>query len=147
MPGRLPKDPKLRQRTNKVSTRAMLIEGKGVKTPELPKHRAWLQQTTDWWRDIWRSPMAPEFLQSDIHGLYILAELVDTFWTEPSTGLAMEIRLQRQCFGLTPIDRRRLQWEVQKVEEKTDRSRSTPAATTSRRRIQGDVRAALTLLG
>ena len=113
--------------------------------PELPKHRAWLQQTTEWWADIWRSPMAPEFLQSDIHGLYILAELVDLFWTEPSTALAMEIRLQRQCFGLTPIDRRRLQWEVQKVEEKSERRNANPPAPT-KRRVEGDPRAVLHLV-
>jgi hypothetical protein len=63
--------------------------------------------------------MAGEFLQSDRHGLFILAELVDRFWEAPSPQLATEIRLQRQCFGLTPIDRRRLQWEVERVESAT----------------------------
>lgn len=67
--------------------------------------------------------MAAEYLQADIHGLYILALLVDRFWKKPSTMLSTEIRLQRQCFGLTPIDRRRLQWEVQKVEDATSRKR------------------------
>jgi len=66
--------------------------------------------------------MAPEFLKADYHGLYILAELVDKFWLEPSEKLAAEIRQQRQCFGLTPLDRRRLQWTVQKVEEGEKRS-------------------------
>jgi hypothetical protein len=66
--------------------------------------------------------MAPEFLQADIHGLYVLAELVNQFWTKPTTYMAAEIRQQRQCFGLTPMDRRRLQWTVQKVEE----GRKTP---------------------
>jgi len=61
--------------------------------------------------------MAPEYLQADVHGLYILAVLVDKFWRKPSTQLAGEIRLQRQCFGMTPIDRRRLEWSVEKVEQ------------------------------
>ena len=65
--------------------------------------------------------MAAEYLQADLHGLYILAELVDRFWVDPSPALATEIRLQRQCFGLTPIDRRRLQWEVERVEAATRR--------------------------
>lgn len=66
--------------------------------------------------------MAPEFIQSDIHQLYILADLIDQYWRESATkkgslpALATEIRLQRQCFGLTPIDRRRLQWEIEKAE-------------------------------
>lgn len=67
--------------------------------------------------------MAPEFIQSDIHQLYILADLIDQYWRESSTkkgsspALATEVRLQRQCFGLTPIDRRRLEWEIEKAED------------------------------
>jgi hypothetical protein len=61
--------------------------------------------------------MAPEYDASDLHGLVLLAVLVDEFWVEPSKDLAGEIRLQRQCFGLTPIDRRRLQWEIDRGEE------------------------------
>ena len=60
--------------------------------------------------------MASEYLQVDLHGLYMLAALLDRFWQAPSTALAAEIRQQRQCFGLTPIDRRRLQWEVERAE-------------------------------
>jgi len=61
--------------------------------------------------------MAGEYLESDVHGLYLLAELVDQFWTAPTKELAAEIRLQRQCYGLSPIDRRRLQWEVARADE------------------------------
>ena len=75
--------------------------------------------TVAWWRDIWASPMAPEFLKADVHGLYLLAELVDRFWLEPSVALAAEIRHHRMAFGLTPIDRRRLQWEVERAETAT----------------------------
>jgi hypothetical protein len=60
--------------------------------------------------------MAAEWDPSDLHGLIALAVLVDDFWAEDDpksrSALAAEIRRQRQCFGLTPIDRRRLQWEV-----------------------------------
>jgi hypothetical protein len=65
--------------------------------------------------------MASEYVQADVHGLYRLAALVDAFWHEPDKELAAEIRLQQQCFGLTPLDRRRLQWEVERVEEVTRR--------------------------
>ena len=74
---------------------------------------AWHPMTLAWWRDVWRSEMAGEFLDSDRHGLYVLAELVDRFWYDPDADTANELRLQRQCFGLTPLDRRRLQWEVE----------------------------------
>lgn len=126
MPGPLPKDPKIRQRQNKVATQATL-QAEGAtrrRVPQMPdcvdengQPKEWHKMTRAFWRDVWRSPMAPEFLQADIHGLYLLVKLIDKFWEEPSIALAGEIRLQRQCFGLTPIDRRRLQWEVEKVEE------------------------------
>ena len=123
MPGPVPKNPALRQRRNKSATRAELTtdEEPRKRAPQLPRGREWHRLTRAWWREVWRSPMAEEFLASDVHGLYILAELVDQFWMMPATGLATEIRLQRQCFGLTPIDRRRLQWEVTRAEDATKR--------------------------
>ncbi len=119
----LPKDPALRQRTNRTSTQATLsTDGKRRRVPPLPERTdgtVWDERTLAFWRDTWRSPMAAEFLKADTHGLYILAELVEGFWREPTAARAAEIRLQRQCFGLTPIDRRRLQWEVERVEQVT----------------------------
>ena len=85
--------------------------------------------TLAWWDDLWHSPMAPEFDPSDIHGLYLLATLVNGFWESPSKDLAAEIRLQRQCFGLTPIDRRRLQWEIERSDEAQDRGRRRRTTT------------------
>jgi hypothetical protein len=74
--------------------------------------------TLTWWKDVWKSPMAAEFLQADIHGLYRLAILIDAFWLEPTKEMAAEIRLQQTAYGLTPIDRRRLQWEVERLEKR-----------------------------
>ena len=118
MPGPLPKDPILRQRRNRTSTRAVLPAERRERkrAPQLPRNQDWHKLTRAWWRDVWRSPMASEYLQVDLHGLYMLAALLDRFWQAPSTALAAEIRQQRQCFGLTPIDRRRLQWEVERAE-------------------------------
>ncbi len=117
MPGPVPKDPKIRQRRNIVSTRAQLAGDPGTRKniPSLSRidaKRKWHSQTLAWWRDIWRSPMAAEFLESDKHALFRLAVLVDEFWHLPTKELAAEIRLEQQAFGLTPIDRRRLQWSV-----------------------------------
>lgn len=124
MSGPIPKKTELRQRRNKNVTARKFQEKKPITgIPELPKRRReWRPETVAWWQDIWKSPMAVEFIQSDIHQLYILADLIDEYWRQEakgkgaSPGLATEIRLQRQCFGLTPIDRRRLQWEVEKAE-------------------------------
>ena len=140
-PGPVPKKAELRQRRNKeVTARTLPADAAGraaktgrakkagksagaIKMPELPKRRRkWRPETIAWWKDLWESPMAVEFIESDLHQLYILADLIDQFWRLPGKEvgkkkeLANEIRLQRQCFGLTPIDRRRLQWEIEKGE-------------------------------
>lgn len=129
MPGPQPKRNPARR--NAHSTKATLSVVHDVRAPLLPKGRDWDWQTESWWRDIWASPMAPEFDESDKHGLFALAVLVDDFWKAESAteraNLSKEIRLQRQCFGLTPIDRRRLQWEIDRgdvAEERTRRRKS-----------------------
>ncbi|MBG6141121.1 phage terminase small subunit [Longispora fulva] len=119
-------------RRNRSATAATLSAVHDVAAPELPAGRAWHEQTVAWWADIWASPMAPEFDPSDLHGLLALAALVDDFWNADTAreraALAGEIRLQRQCFGLSPIDRRRLQWEIERTDEAVDKGRRRRAA-------------------
>ena len=130
MRGTIPKPSNLRQRRNKTSTRATFVsEEKRRRAPPLPEiedREDWHVMTRHWWRDVWHSPMAGEFLQADIHGLYRLAELIDGFWNNPTTTLAAEIRQEQQAYGLSPIDRRRLQWEVQRAEGVTKRTAERP---------------------
>ena len=116
--GPVPKPAATRQRRNKVSTAATLRDDGGVRrAPTLkPRQREWNPMTLAWWVDIWHSPMAAEFLKSDIHGLYLLADLLDRYWQDGDLKLAAEFNRQRAAFGLTPIDRRRLQWEVERAE-------------------------------
>jgi len=128
MPGPVPKDPKVRQRENKVSTNGTFVDDNPITNiPDLPKRRRkWRVETLAWWHDVWSSPMRDEYINADTHGLFVLADLIDAYWRASSAGhptasLATEIRLQRQCFGLTPIDRRRLQWEIQRGEEAESR--------------------------
>lgn len=126
MAGPPPKLGQLRQRRNRVTTAATLdAEPRRRAAPKLPADHPWREETRVWWRDVWRSPMAGEYTVSDRHGLLLLARLVDRFWTEPTTALASEIRLQGQLYGLSPLDRRRLQWEVGRGEE-AERKRSRP---------------------
>jgi hypothetical protein len=73
--------------------------------------------TIAWWHDIWHSPMAEEYVDADKHALFRLAALIDQFWQHPSKELGGEIRLQQQAFGLTPLDRRRLEWSVAQTED------------------------------
>jgi hypothetical protein len=88
----------------------------------------WNTLTVGWWRRLWSSPMAGEFIESDIDPLYTLASLKDEFWTR-SPGdpkLAAEIRQQEARFGLTPLDRRRLEWEIQQEEKDQDGGDGAP---------------------
>jgi len=94
----------------------------------------WHPMTVAWWRDVWHSPMAAEYVQADLHGLSRLAVLIDAFWLEPSTALASEIRLEQQAFGLTPIDRRRLEWQVAQTEDVTTKHKQRQV----RRAHEGD---------
>ena len=132
MPGPAPKDPSARARRNKVSTNAKLSANPDLEIPPLPKRGGWHEMTTAWWNDLWSSPMAPEFDTSDMHGLYQLALLVDDFWLSETTAdrirLAAELRMQGQRFGLSPIDRRRLQWEIERTEEAQQKGAKRRAA-------------------
>lgn len=124
MPGPAPKDPSTRARRNKNATAAKLKADPKVKAPVLPASVDWNPLTLEWWADIWVSPMAPEYDESDRHGLFMLAMVVNDFWlAESATSrkeAAAEIRLQAQRFGLSPMDRRRLQWEIERTEEAQD---------------------------
>ena len=64
--------------------------------------------------------MSGEYLQVDRQGLILLAVLLQDFWVARSPKdrcrFAVEIRQQESRFGLTPVDRRRLQWAVQRAE-------------------------------
>lgn len=117
MPGPLPKDPAIRARQNKPSTHAKLSaeSGNSRRVPPLPKVDGveWNKLTRQWWRDVWRSPMATQFLESDGQAVLRLARLVNDFWQKPNPKLAGEIRLEQAMFGLTPLDRRRLDWRIE----------------------------------
>ena len=124
------KDVSTRARKNVAATAANLPErgnDSPVITPDLPERSdgeggvvAWHKLTREWWADMWASPMSAEYHSSDRHALYILASLIDAFWVTPTKDLAGEIRLQRQAFGLTPYDRRRLEWTIVTAEDAKD---------------------------
>ena len=126
----------VRARANKASTASTLDSGASGIAPTLPKKPAeldddgnrlnedWHSETLAWWADMWASPMAKEYHTSDKHALFVLAVLVDQFWRAPDTKLASEIRLQRVAFGLTPYDRRRLEWTIEVTEDAKDKGSS-----------------------
>lgn len=135
MPGPPPKNPRTRQRQNRVAGAAILpseAESKKREVPPLPERDSraeqWHPKVVEWWEAVWTSPMAAEYLGPDVRGgLYGLAELYQQRWTTPHrkelVAIMAEIRLQEVRFGLSPIDRRRLQWEVAKGEEAEERTK------------------------
>lgn len=145
----------MRQRRNKVSTRATLPAMAdpglvaGRLSPALPERgkaeKPWHLETRDYWKEVWASPQAAEYLPVHVPGLVGLFKLIDEF-NYGDLSLAAEIRLQRQCFGLTPLDQRRLQWEIERGESAEKRrsrapqSMQTPKGAKDPRRVLRMVR-------
>lgn len=149
MPGPNAKDPSVRARRNKTSTRAVLRPApKNPRIPPLPTGVRWHAQVRDWWKRTWSSPMVPEWTESDVDALYLAAKLMHQFW-DAETGasvckqLAGEIRqILGQC-GLTPMSRRSLQWEVERVEQAKETraaAKKAPAKKTAAAKRAADPR-------
>ena len=147
MSGPAPKHPSARARRNKTSTNSTLTADITMVAPELPDG-SWHEMTLTWWADLWASPMAPEYTDADRHGLFELAMLRNDFWFAESAkerkDAAAEIRLQDARFGLSPIDRRRLQWEIEKSEAAVEQgTKRRTKAVASKVESKGDPRAVL----
>lgn len=122
------KHPSVRARANRASTAATLpATVKAGPIPALPGIREWSPLTLEWWSDLWRSPMSSEYHDSDRHQVIVLAILMDDFFTAESrsmrTAISAEIRQHRTAFGMTPYDRRRLEWTIEQAEDAKDRGK------------------------
>jgi len=84
--------------------------------------------------------MASRFLLADRFRLEILMDLIDRYWRGDTT-LAGEIRLQAECFGLSTIARRRLEWEVRDRPDQVEAEaapRKRPRSIDLRKVLEGD---------
>lgn len=136
-----PKPAHLRQRTNKKTGAAQLEAPENPDIPDIPNPdaRIWHPLTVQSWEHAWASPMASQWLETDVDALGRLAILWDAYYQGQVMALS-EIRLQEQRFGLSPLDRSRLQWEVSRGQEAEERTkRRQPAA----KKVSGDPRAIL----
>ena len=101
--------------------------------PEIPNPdgRVWHPFTIEEWREACQSPMATQWLPSDWRGVARLAVLWDEFYKNPGNlDVMKEIRLQSPGYGLNPLDRSRLQWEVARTDEvveKRQKAKEEPA--------------------
>lgn len=129
MPGPAPKPAHLRQRTNKKAGCALLeAPSSRRRVPAIPNPdgRVWHRETLIAWRHALTSPMASQWIETDIDALGRLFCVIDEFYKAPSADALKEIRLQSALFGLSPLDRSRLQWEVRRAEEEPKRKAPTP---------------------
>ena len=120
MPGPPPKNPATRQRRNRKPTSAALEPAPSALERALPERddgEPWHDQAEALWSEAWASPMAAEYLEADIPGLLLLVDLMHQYWRKPGVKIASELRQQRIAYGLDPMARRRLQWEVARVRE------------------------------
>lgn len=125
------KDASVRARTNKAATRATLAADVTRDVPPMPDGPAWHPETVRWWADVWSSPMSPAWDESDEHNVILCALLYNDIWMAESAkerkDAAGEFRLQRRDLGLTPYDRRRLEWTIESADEAKDRGRQRRA--------------------
>lgn len=142
--GPAPKPAHLRQRTNKKPGSATITPPTTVTVPDIPNPdaRVWHPLTLQCWAHAWASPMASQWLETDVDALGRLAMLWDQYYEKPSSVLLAEIRLQEARFGLSPLDRSRLQWEVSRAEE-AESKRPTPPKKTG---TGGDPRRVLSMV-
>lgn len=138
----VPKSAATRQRRNRTSTAAKR-SAPAWRVPDLPPFGElfggrvqWHPQTVAQWNRMRNGPFADEYIEADFDEMIALARLWDarnkTRDPVKMMKFMVEIRLQGQRFGLTPIDRRRLQWEVDRgdeAEQRTTQRRQRKAAT------------------
>lgn len=151
MSGPIPKDPSVRARRNKTSTAATLRADAAIVAPELPAGVDWHPLTVEWWRDLWASPMAPEYVEADRHGMFRVAMLVNDFWCAetPKERAELQVRLEKgdADFGTNPMARRRLQWEIERTEDAVAKgSKRRASASGSSGSKKGDPRGILRAL-
>ena len=116
MPGPPPKPASQRRRRNGEPKPVKLAARSANVAPTLPGARNLLRETRAWWATVWSSPMAGAYLEADVPALARLAGLLDRVQRgETSSRLLGEVRALEDRFGLSPLARRRLQWEVQQA--------------------------------
>jgi hypothetical protein len=114
MPGPVPKPAGQRRRRNATTGQRVLPrEGYAGPVPELPGD-GWLPFTVEWWQRIWRSPMAVAWAESDASrfDLAVCARMKQEALLG-DTKAAAEARQIEDRYGLSPLARRKLEWELE----------------------------------
>lgn len=137
-------DPEKRvSRHEPMSPTQDLERGLKVKAPALPGARKFSAQTRAWYKVWAESEQAQQFLQTDWQRLWMLASLVEVFYTDPDPKIKHkmmgEVRLSEKELGATAESRLRLRWRMAENAAKDERQERTAA----RPKRRGDPRLAL----
>ena len=84
------------------------------------------RETQAWWRQIWRSPMATQWLEGDVPALLELAVLRQQL-LDGKVSVADEVRLRTNQFGLSPAGRQQRRWMI--TEEDQEKYRKPGSVT------------------
>lgn len=146
-----------RARRNRASTAATLqpttLDVGAV--PELPERAdGWHPLTRQWWVDVWTSPMSVEWHPAtDLHNVFAAAMHYDDMWRAESATDRQKadaaFQKREAALGLTPYDRRRLEWTIATAEDAKERgARRRQSASTAAPAPTGkpDPRAALSVV-
>lgn len=120
MAGPPPKPKAQRARGNKTMGASLPKEGSGRAAPILPGEDELSAYARNYWQIIWASPMAAVYLDADIPALTRLTELVHVWSLLKENAVLMEIRQLEDRFGLSPLSRRRLEWEISQANAKPE---------------------------
>src|SRR5690606_27500038 len=88
------------------------IAGRKGPIPPMPRRKGgWSQASKTWWKTVWESPMASEWLDVDRFALARIASLREQVeGGDDRATLLAEISKLEASFGLTPASRERLRW-------------------------------------
>jgi len=126
-----------RARRNKATTAATLTPGASAENPpELPERpTGWHPLTVQWWADVWASPMSAEWHpETDLHNVYAAAMHYDDMWRAETAVERQKadaaFQKREAALGLTPYDRRRLEWTIATATDATARTQRRQQTTT-----------------
>ena len=88
-----------------------------------------------WWRSIWRSPMATQWVDGDVPALLELAVLRERL-LDGKISVAPEVRLRSNEFGLSPAGRQSRRWMI--TEKDQERAGYKKPGTVTKLRVAVD---------
>lgn len=115
-------------------TKLLEAQTEAVKVPSLPPAEEWTstgiwsRPVVAWWKDIHKSPMASEFAESDLHGLYVAANYLNEA-LNPRNNAGERLKLAQgwertlKAYGLTPNARENLKWSISQAEQAEHRTK------------------------